>query len=144
MTTTNILFLFYLSILSFLSFASGRSVMSDLTPDYHSQDERLPAVMNAIIAQITAIRILNNENENNEKIESLFLVMSYSEYSHYLMVLTQNNEYYVITPEKTYCISEYMSQIPQQYKLLYYENIDKDSLITLQDVEKYMKIINLL
>lgn len=142
--------------LSYLSNVYSHSAIKMITPDYHSNDHRLPDVMNAIIGQITALHILKNENNynynDNNKIETLFLVMSYSDYSHCLMALTEKGEYYVITPEKMYhfSFSEEYATLQQKYKLLYYENLgghsehSEHSIITLQDVDDYMQNIDLL
>lgn len=139
----NVVFVIFLS---FLSIVSSHVAINELTPDYHSNDIRLPGVMNAIVSQLTALRILKNDfneykNNNIEnKIETIFLVMSYTDYLHHLMVLTEEGEYYIVTGEKTYNVSmqEEYSTLQQQYKFLYYENLSEDSMITLEDVEDYM------
>lgn len=136
----------FLYLLYLLHIVTAHAVINEITPDYHSNDIRLPGVMNSIIGEITAIRVLKNENMemhsksmNENKIETLFLVIAYSDLSHCLMVLTQEGHYYIVRKEKTYYVSipdEY-SALQEQYKFLYYENLD-DSLLTLEDVEDYM------
>jgi hypothetical protein len=107
----------------------------------NKDDIRLPSIMDVLIGQLSSIHVIrdNHHNHNDKIVDTLFLVMSYSSYSHSLLVLTKDENYYMVDFKKMYYVSkENYSLINQTHKFLYYEMMDKFSKITLEDVQYYM------
>ena len=116
-----------------------------------SHDLNASEMMNVVIGQLSAIHVIKgDEGDNNNQIETLFFITPRNEekiekndYKKMMMiVLTRDEEYYLVSSEKTlYIPHEDYTNLVEHYKFLYYEMMDQTSKITLSDVEDLLSQI---